>query len=205
MISCNVNYPGNLDVLKQPLGEAETSAALPPQRRRRYAFAPPRAPGRLDRSGGHAHSDRNSATGARRGRQRDRLFAMYQECTRSIQISVEPFYLDDQSAPDQNRFVFGYRVQIENQGGEVVQLIGRHWRITDSLGRTMEVRGAGVVGKQPVLQPGESFEYTSGTPLATPSGIMVGSYSMVTTGGDQFEVAIPAFSLDAPGTPTPLN
>jgi ApaG protein len=130
---------------------------------------------------------------------------MYQECTRSIQISVEPFNLDDQSAPDQNRFVFGYRVQIENQGGEVVQLIGRHWRITDSLGRTMVVRGAGVVGKQPVLQPGESFEYTSGTPLATPRGIMVGSYSMVTTGGDQFEVAIPAFSLDAPGTPTPLN
>jgi ApaG protein len=130
---------------------------------------------------------------------------MYQERTRSIQISVEPFYLDDQSAPDQNRFVFGYRVQIENQGGEVVQLISRHWRITDSLGRTMEVRGAGVVGKQPVLQPGDSFEYTSGTPLATSSGIMVGSYSMMTTGGEQFEVAIPAFSLDAPGTPTPLN
>lgn len=130
---------------------------------------------------------------------------MYQERTRSIQISVEPFYLDDQSAPDRNRFVFGYRVQIENQGGEVVQLISRHWRITDSEGRTMEVRGSGVVGKQPVLQPGESFEYVSGTPLATPSGIMVGSYSMVTTGGEAFEVAIPAFSLDAPGTPAALN
>ena len=133
------------------------------------------------------------------------MLAMYQERTRSIQISVEPFYLDDQSAPEQNRFVFGYRVQIENQGGEAVQLISRRWRITDALGRTMEVRGAGVVGKQPVLAPGEAFEYTSGTPLATPSGIMVGSYSMVTTGGEQFEVAIPAFSLDAPGAPTPLN
>ena len=130
---------------------------------------------------------------------------MYQERTRSIQISVEPFYLDEQSSPEQSRFVFGYRVQIDNQGGEVVQLVSRHWRITDSLGRTMEVRGAGVVGKQPVLQPGETFEYTSGTPLATPSGIMVGSYGMVTNSGEAFEVAIPAFSLDAPGSPTPLH
>jgi ApaG protein len=125
---------------------------------------------------------------------------MYQERTRSIQISVEPFYLDDQSAPEQSRFVFGYRIQIDNQGGEVVQLLTRHWRITDAFGRTMEVRGAGVVGQQPVLQPGERFEYTSGTPLATPSGIMVGSYEMVTTAGEHFEVKIPAFSLDAPGT-----
>ncbi len=124
---------------------------------------------------------------------------MYRERTRSIQISVEPFYLDDQSAPEQSRFVFGYRIEIANQGGEVVQLVSRHWRITDALGRTMEVRGAGVVGQQPVLQPGERFEYTSGTPLATPSGIMVGSYEMVTTAGEHFEVRIPAFSLDAPG------
>ena len=91
---------------------------------------------------------------------------MYQERTRSIQISVEPFYVDDQSMPEQNRFVFGYRVQIANQGAETVQLVSRQWLITDGLGRTMEVRGAGVVGKQPVLRPGESFEYTSGTPLA---------------------------------------
>jgi ApaG protein len=131
--------------------------------------------------------------------------AMYQERTRSIQISVEPFYLDDQSAPDQNRFVFGYRIQIDNQGAETVQLLSRHWRITDALGRTLEVRGAGVVGKQPVLRPGETFEYTSGTPLATPSGIMVGSYQMVTSAGESFEVAIPAFSLDAPGTPVRPN
>jgi ApaG protein len=130
---------------------------------------------------------------------------MYQESTRSIQISVESFYLDDQSAPEQSRFVFGYRIQIDNQGGEVVQLISRHWRITDALGRTMEVRGAGVVGQQPVLRPGERFEYTSGTPLSTPSGIMVGSYEMVTTAGEHFEVQIPAFSLDAPGALSPPN
>jgi ApaG protein len=130
---------------------------------------------------------------------------MYQERTRSIQISVEPFYVDEQSAPGESRFVFGYRVQIDNQGGETVQLVSRRWRITDALGRTTEVQGAGVVGKQPVLGPGDSFEYTSGTPLPTPSGIMVGSYQMVTTSGERFEVRIPAFSLDAPGPRGPAN
>lgn len=124
---------------------------------------------------------------------------MYQESTRSIQISVEPFYVQEQSSPEQSRFVFGYRIQIDNQGNETVQLISRHWRITDGLGRTMEVRGEGVVGRQPVLSPGEMFEYTSGTPLATANGIMVGSYQMVTSSGEQFDVAVPAFSLDAPG------
>jgi ApaG protein len=142
---------------------------------------------------------------AGRQAQAHRFQAMYQESTHSIQISVEPFYLDDQSAPEQSRFVFGYRIQIDNQGGEVVQLLTRHWRITDALGRTMEVRGAGVVGQQPVLQPGERFEYTSGTPLATPNGIMVGSYEMVTPAGEHFQVKIPAFSLDAPGTLTAPN
>jgi ApaG protein len=124
---------------------------------------------------------------------------MYQERTRSIQVSVEPFYVDDQSSPAHNRYVFGYRVQIDNQGNDTVQLLSRHWRITDALGRTIEVRGPGVVGQQPVLEPGETFEYTSGTPLTTASGVMVGSYLMVTSAGESFEVAIPAFSLDAPG------
>jgi ApaG protein len=133
------------------------------------------------------------------------VHGMYRECTRSIQISVEPFYVDEQSSPEHGRFVFGYRVQIDNQSAETVQLVSRHWRITDSLGRTMEMRGPGVVGKQPVLKPGERFEYTSGTPLTTSSGIMVGSYQMVTTGGEQFDVTIPAFSLDAPGSVTRLN
>jgi ApaG protein len=130
---------------------------------------------------------------------------MYQECTRSIRISVEPFYVDDQSSPARNRFVFGYRVQIDNKGTETVQLMSRYWQITDARGRTLEVKGAGVVGEQPILAPGDSFEYTSGTPLSTPSGIMVGHYQMVTASGERFEVKIPAFSLDAPGAVARLN
>lgn len=130
---------------------------------------------------------------------------MYQQCTRSINISVEPFYVEDQSSPSNNRFVFGYRVEIANQGHEAVQLMSRHWQITDASGQTMEVKGAGVVGEQPLIEPGDSFEYTSGTPLATPSGIMVGRYQMVTASGEKFDAAIPAFSLDAPGAHMRLN
>ena len=130
---------------------------------------------------------------------------MYQECTRSIQISVEPFYVDEQSSPDRGRFVFGYRVQIDNQSSETVQLISRHWRITDSLGRVHEVRGAGVVGEQPILQPGEAYEYSSGTPLDTPSGFMVGTYEMQSTDGEVFDVAVPAFSLDLPDARAQLH
>jgi ApaG protein len=123
---------------------------------------------------------------------------MYTDTTRSIQVTVEPIYLDDESAPDEDHYVWAYHVRIENRGREIVQLRSRHWRITDSFGRTQEVRGAGVVGEQPVLHPGDSFEYTSGTPLTTPSGIMVGSYRMVNADGEGFDVAIPAFSLDSP-------
>jgi ApaG protein len=130
---------------------------------------------------------------------------MYTATTRSIQVSVEPFYLSDQSEPDRERWVFGYRVRIENGGGETVQLLDRHWRITDALGRVVEVRGEGVVGEQPRLEPGEAFQYTSGTPLPTPTGIMVGSYGMVTEAGERFEVTIPAFSLDAPGVRGRVN
>ena len=125
---------------------------------------------------------------------------MYQQQTRSVVVSVVPFYVEAQSSPERGRYVFGYRVRIENRGPETVQLLRRHWRITDALGRMVEVRGDGVVGEQPVLSPGESFEYVSGTPLGTPSGIMVGSYQMVaTTTGETFAAAIPAFSLDVPG------
>ena len=130
---------------------------------------------------------------------------MYQQKTRSIQISVEPFYVDDQSSPANSRFVFGYRVQIDNEGSEAVQLMSRYWQITDALGRTVEVEGAGVVGEQPLIEPGDRFEYTSGTPLATPSGIMTGRYQMVTASGEQFEADIPAFSLDAPGAQMRMN
>jgi ApaG protein len=131
--------------------------------------------------------------------------AMYSAMTRSIAVSVEPFFVEDQSRPDEQRWVFGYRVTIANQGSETVQLLARHWRITDARGRMVEVRGEGVVGEQPRLEPGQSFEYTSGTPLPTPTGVMLGSYHMVTDGGEEFDVRIPPFSLDAPGITATLH
>ena len=123
---------------------------------------------------------------------------MYSSTTDSITVTVEPVYLDDQSEPDDNHFVWAYHVRIENNGKQTVQLRTRYWQITDGRGRVQEVRGDGVVGEQPVLEPGDVFEYTSGTPLATPSGIMVGSYKMRTDDGDLLNVDIPAFSLDSP-------
>ncbi len=130
---------------------------------------------------------------------------MYSAVTRAIRVTVEPIYLEDQSSPRDNHYVWAYQVKIENDGIQTVQLINRHWRITDSLGRLQEVRGEGVVGEQPVLQPGDNFEYTSGTPLDTPSGIMVGSYEMETSTGERFDVEIPAFSLDSPHHPHLVN
>jgi ApaG protein len=130
---------------------------------------------------------------------------MYSETTRSITVTVKPFYLEDQSSPTENRYVWAYHVRIENGGKETVQLRRRYWKITDNRGQIQEVRGPGVVGEQPVLGPGESFEYTSGTPLPTPSGIMVGTYEMETKGGQSFSVSIPAFSLDSPHQPVRLN
>lgn len=123
---------------------------------------------------------------------------MYSQTTRAIEITVQPVYLPDQSSPSENHFVWAYHVRIENKGTEIVQLRNRHWKITDGMGRMLEVRGPGVVGEQPVLKPGDSFEYTSGTPLPTPTGIMVGSYEMETDHGEVFDVAIPPFSLDSP-------
>jgi len=130
---------------------------------------------------------------------------MYSETTRSISVTVQPFYLEDQSAPADGRYVWAYHVRIENRGDETVQLRRRHWKITDGRGQVQEVRGPGVVGEQPVLGPGQSFEYTSGTPLPTPSGIMVGSYEMETPAGESFSVRIPAFSLDSPHQQVRLN
>ncbi|HEV2098926.1 MAG TPA: Co2+/Mg2+ efflux protein ApaG [Stellaceae bacterium] len=130
---------------------------------------------------------------------------MYSETTRSIIVTVKPSYLEDESSPAEGRYLWAYHVRIENQGKETVQLRRRYWKITDSRGQIQEVAGAGVVGKQPVLGPGESFEYTSGTPLPTPSGIMVGRYDMETPGGESFSVRIPAFSLDSPHQAVRLN
>lgn len=130
---------------------------------------------------------------------------MYSQTTRGITVTVNPVYLDDQSSPADSHYVWAYQVMIMNNGAETVQLKRRHWRITDSLGRMQEVQGAGVVGEQPVLQPGQSFEYTSGTPLPTPSGIMGGTYQMESLNGDKFDVVIPAFSLDSPHEHVRLN
>ena len=130
---------------------------------------------------------------------------MYKETTRLITITVVPTYLDDQSSPEESHYVWKYHVRIENNGEDTVQLRTRYWRITDAVGRVQEVRGPGVVGEQPVLKPGKSYEYTSGTPLPTPSGIMTGTYQMETDGGDRFDIAIPAFSLDSPHQAARLN
>jgi len=123
---------------------------------------------------------------------------MYSQTTRQITINVQPDFLEDESSPEERRFIWAYTIRIENSGAETVQLLNRAWQITDANGKIEEVRGPGVVGEQPVLSPGESFEYTSGCPLATPSGFMVGSYEMETVAGERFDVAVPAFSLDSP-------
>lgn len=130
---------------------------------------------------------------------------MYSKTTRSIKVTVRPFYLDQHSSPDEHRYVWAYHVRIENEGDQTVQLRNRHWQITDALGRLQEVRGPGVVGEQPVLQPGQSFEYTSSCPLTTPSGMMIGDYEMETPQGEKFLICVPAFSLDSPLETRRLN
>lgn len=127
------------------------------------------------------------------------MSADYSLTTRGVTVTVRSFYLEDQSKPEQARYVWAYRVRIRNGSLEKVQLLHRTWEITDARGRTQRVQGPGVVGEQPLLEPGGSFEYTSGTPLETPSGFMVGVYHMVVPeSGENFDVAIPAFSLDSP-------
>jgi ApaG protein len=126
--------------------------------------------------------------------------------TRGLRVTVRAFYLADQSDPEEGRHVWAYRVRIANEGRETVQLLKRSWAITDGMGRTQHVHGDGVVGEQPVLEPGEVFEYTSGTPLATSSGFMRGQYHMVVTDtGERFDAEIPAFSLDSPHGQVTLN
>ena len=110
-------------------------------------------------------------------------------------VSVEPTYLDARSSPDDSQYFWAYRVIIENHGRETVQLLNRHWMISNARGELTEVKGPGVVGEQPVLKPGESHEYTSGAPLDTPSGMMGGSYQMESETGERFDIEIPTFSL----------
>lgn len=129
----------------------------------------------------------------------------YTATTRDIRVTVRPTYLDEQSAPNDSHFVWAYHVTIENLGRETVQLRSRHWKITDARGEFHEVRGAGVIGEQPTLEPGDVYDYTSGTPLTTPSGIMCGTYQMENERGETFDIEIPAFSLDSPYQPVRLN
>jgi Uncharacterized protein affecting Mg2+/Co2+ transport len=130
---------------------------------------------------------------------------MYTATTRAIRVTVQPRYLPEESDPAKSQYVWAYQVRIENKGTVAVQLRSRHWKITDGLGRRQEVKGRGVVGVTPRLEPGEVFEYTSGTPLSTPSGIMGGTYQMVSDTGESFDIEIPTFSLDAPGSARRLN
>lgn len=130
---------------------------------------------------------------------------MYHAETRDIRVTVMPVYIDERSEPDEGMHFWAYRVVIENGGRKTVQLLSRYWHITDASGKVEEVRGPGVVGEQPVLNPGDSYEYTSGCPLGAPSGFMRGSYTMADESGTEFDVEIPAFPLDLPDYSPSLN
>jgi ApaG protein len=130
---------------------------------------------------------------------------MYRAVTRDIEVSVEPFYLADRSDPEDGHYVWAYRITIANNSDGFVKLLSRYWHIIDGAGKVEEVRGPGVVGEQPELEPGDSFHYTSGCPLSTPSGIMVGRYTLCDRLGATFEVDIPAFSLDIPDNTRMVN
>jgi ApaG protein len=130
---------------------------------------------------------------------------MYKTETNGISVTVEPRYMEERSEPSEQRFFWAYTVEIANSTAAPVQILARHWIITDENGKREDVRGLGVVGEQPLIEPGESFTYTSGCPLPTPSGVMVGSYEAIGEGGKVFSVDIPAFSLDIPGERRVLN
>ena len=131
---------------------------------------------------------------------------MYEAITRAIRVRVTPSYLDERSVPADGHYIWAYTIEISNEGNEIVQLISRHWHITDANGHSEDVRGPGVVGQTPTLQPGESFSYSSGCPLKTPSGIMSGTYQMMShTKAETFNIVIPAFSLDSPYAKRSLN
>jgi ApaG protein len=130
---------------------------------------------------------------------------MYEAVTHRVKVTVEPAFDPERSDPDQRRYFWLYSIEIANLGDKPVTLMERHWRITDAAGRLQEVRGPGVIGETPTIEPGESFRYTSGCPLATSSGMMVGEYKMVDPEGRSFKVSIPAFSLDSPNGKRVLN
>ncbi|MEE8658635.1 Protein ApaG [Acetobacteraceae bacterium EV16G] len=119
--------------------------------------------------------------------------------TGDIVVTVRPFWLDDQSAPDEHRYVWAYTIQVENNGAQTIQILSRHWCITDGSGRSDHVHGEGIIGEQPIIASGAVFEYTSGAALHTPSGIMQGTYHVIIPStGQRFDVLVPTFSLDSP-------
>jgi ApaG protein len=131
--------------------------------------------------------------------------AVYEARTREILVRVQPAYMPAQSDPAKNQYTFSYTVEIENHGSDTVQLISRHWIITDGHGRVEEVEGPGVVGEQPTLKPREAFRYSSGCPLTTPTGEMRGTYRFVTEGDEVFDAEIPVFSLHTPDAVKRMN
>lgn len=123
---------------------------------------------------------------------------MYSKTTNGVIVTVTPYFLDDQSSPRENHYVWAYQVNIKNSGAVTMKLNHRNWIIIDANGDVINFQGEGVVGEFPVLQPGESFEYTSGTPLKTDNGIMQGFYIMTKNSGEKIKIDIPTFSLDSP-------
>ncbi|MCB1490376.1 MAG: Co2+/Mg2+ efflux protein ApaG [Rhodobiaceae bacterium] len=130
---------------------------------------------------------------------------MYKALTHGVQVTVNTLFMEEESDPDQSYFFWAYTIEILNLGTDTVQLMGRHWEIVADDGQAQVVDGEGVVGEQPVLEPGEAFEYTSGAPLPTASGMMRGHYLMETRNGEGIQVEVPAFSLDSPYSKRTLN
>ncbi|MEO0730175.1 MAG: Co2+/Mg2+ efflux protein ApaG [Pseudomonadota bacterium] len=130
---------------------------------------------------------------------------MYEAVTRNIRVKVEPTFDSNRSAPQSHRYFWIYAIEITNEGDMPVRLVARHWEIMDARGNRENVDGPGVVGEMPTIEPGTSFSYSSGCPLTTPSGIMVGTYEMVLPDGRSFDCAIPAFSLDSPHSAPTVN
>ena len=130
---------------------------------------------------------------------------MFKATTHGITVNVLPVYIDERSDPESSHYFWAYRISIENQSGKTVQLLSRYWHITDGAGNVEEVRGDGVVGEQPILIDGETYNYTSGCPLKTPTGIMVGTYLMTDNDGNRFDIDIPAFAPDLPDIQPSIN
>ncbi len=130
---------------------------------------------------------------------------MYEQETAGMVVRVEPQFLPEESRPEDSRFVWAYTIEIENRRPDAVQLMSRYWRITDENGATQEVRGDGVIGQQPVIEPGKSFRYSSAAPLAAPSGVMMGAYSMQRGNGEAFDISVPLFALESPNNSRLVN